>query len=204
MRITVERPLRLRWEVSDETLAAVAVAKGLSKLAESNRAVLLDSLTSERGWSTPDGKAAAKVIDPLLKPLGLSTPQAKAVWSAIAVRDPEAPPVTDRTGNPEPDPDLRDGENVPLPAVHVVFESDVTGRLESREYRTAVDDYIRAEVLPYAAEAWVDRAKTKVGYEIPVTRHFYQYVPPRPLKEIDAEIKALEVEIQRLIIEVTE
>ena len=67
------------------------------------------------------------------------------------------------------------------------------------EYRTAVDDYMRDEVLPYVPDAWVDHDKTKIGYEIPLTRHFYKYVPPRPLAEIDAEIKALEAEIQRLL-----
>ena len=49
---------------------------------------------------------------------------------------------------------------------------------------------MRGEVLPYVPDAWVDYAKTKIGYEIPLTRHFYKYVPPRPLAEIDAEIKA--------------
>jgi type I restriction enzyme M protein len=60
-----------------------------------------------------------------------------------------------------------------------------------------------AEVLPYVPDAWVDHSKTKAGYEIPLTRQFYRYVPPRPLAEIDAEIKALEEEIQRLLGEVT-
>jgi type I restriction enzyme M protein len=60
-----------------------------------------------------------------------------------------------------------------------------------------------AEVLPHVEDAWVDHSKTKIGYEIPLTRHFYKYVPPRPLAEIDAEIKALEVEIQELLSVVT-
>lgn len=72
------------------------------------------------------------------------------------------------------------------------------------EYRTAVEDHMTAEVLPYVPDAWVDHAKTKIGYEIPLTRHFYKFVPPRPLAEIDAEIKALEGEIQDLLFEVTE
>ncbi len=55
------------------------------------------------------------------------------------------------------------------------------------------------EVLPYVSDAWVDYAKTKIGYEIPLTRHFYKYVPPRPLAEIDAEISQLEEEIQSLL-----
>jgi type I restriction enzyme M protein len=70
-------------------------------------------------------------------------------------------------------------------------------------YRTAVSDYMAAEVLPYVEDAWVDFDKTKIGYEIPFTRHFFKYVPPRPLAQIDAEIKVLENEIQELLREVT-
>ncbi len=58
---------------------------------------------------------------------------------------------------------------------------DLTERLASVEYRRAVEDYMAAEVLPYVPDAWVDHDKTKIGYEIPLTRHFYKYVPPRPL-----------------------
>ena len=123
---------------------------------------------------------------------------------ALAVRDPDAPVVTNRKGEPEPDPDLRDQENVPLPDVSVFFEADVTPRLGTIEYRTAVEDYVEREVRPYVPDAWVDHTKTKIGYEIPLTRHFYKYLPPRPLEEIDAEIKALEAEIQELLREVTE
>jgi type I restriction enzyme M protein len=65
-----------------------------------------------------------------------------------------------------------------------------------------VDDYMRHEVLPYIPDAWVDHDRTKIGYEIPLTRHFYRYVPPRPLEEIDADIRALEGEIQGLLTEV--
>ena len=110
--------------------------------------------------------------------------------------------ITDRKGNPEADPELRDNENVPLPPVPVEFIEDPTERFETLEYRTAIDDYMRDEVLPYVPDAWVDYDKTKIGYEIPLTRHFYKYVPPRPLEEIDAEIKVLEDEIQRLLTEV--
>jgi type I restriction enzyme M protein len=62
---------------------------------------------------------------------------------------------------------------------------------------------MEAEVLPYVPDAGVNNAKTKIGYEIPLTRHFYRYVPPRPLEEIDAEIRTLEEEIQGLLGEVT-
>jgi type I restriction enzyme M protein len=63
---------------------------------------------------------------------------------------------------------------------------------------------VRAEVLPYVPDAWVDTDKTKIGYEIPLTRHFYKYVPPRPIEEIDSELRDLEAEVQRLLAEVTE
>jgi len=99
---------------------------------------------------------------------------------------------------------MRDHENIPLPEGAVVYEADPTARLESAEYRAAVRDHMENEVLPYVPDAWVDHDKTKVGYEIPLTRHFYVYKPPRPLEEIDAEIKALEKEIQNLLAEVTE
>ncbi len=76
---------------------------------------------------------------------------------------------------------MRDTENVPL--------------------GQDIDEYVAREVLPYVPDAWVDHAKTKVGYEIPFTRHFYEYVPPRLLEEIDADVKRLIAEIQDLFAE---
>jgi type I restriction enzyme M protein len=72
-------------------------------------------------------------------------------------------------GQPVPDSSLRDTENVPL-------SEDVQA-------------YFEREVLPHAPDAWIDHEKTKVGYEIPFNRHFYVFKPPRPLAEIDAELK---------------
>jgi len=203
MRITVERPLRRRWEITDDTLEAVAAARGLAKLDDDKRAALVERLREHVGVSDRDRTGVATLVDPILTESGLTAAQAKAVWAALAVPDPDADPITDRRGRPEPDPDLRDGENVPLPADRVAYEADVTARLESPAYRAAVDAYMTAEVHPFVPDAWVDHAKTKVGYEIPLTRHFYRYTPPRPLEEIDAEIHALEEEIQGLLGEVT-
>ena len=89
-----------------------------------------------------------------------------------------------KDGTPDPDPDLRDYENVPL--------------------GEDVENYLKREVLPHVADAWIDHTKTKIGYEIPFTRHFYVYKPPRPLAQIDAELKTLEAEIQVLLGEVTQ
>ena len=61
-----------------------------------------------------------------------------------------------------------------------------------------------AEVRPYVPDAWVDEKKTKIGYEIPFTRYFYRYQPPRPLKEIDSELQQVTREILGLLSEVTE
>ncbi|MGI8791921.1 MAG: HsdM family class I SAM-dependent methyltransferase, partial [Acidimicrobiales bacterium] len=205
MRITVERPLRVHYEVDDDTVAAVEADKAIAALDEDDRASLLDSLQTWKGERHPyDSKDLRdRVRDLAAGMTGNAKRIEKAVLSALTVRDEDDPIVTKR-GKPEPDPDLRDQENVPLPAVPVTFEAAVTGRLESGEYRSAIDHYVEAEVLPYVPDAWVDHSKTKVGYEIPLTRHFYKYVPPRPLAEIDAEIKQLESEIQALLREVTE
>ncbi|HEV2070648.1 MAG TPA: class I SAM-dependent DNA methyltransferase [Acidimicrobiales bacterium] len=236
LRITVERPLRLRWEINGDTIEAVRATKAYAVLDEYE----LD-IDPERSYASPleialdqcrgASFAAADELDvhlgkaviaawaelgdafdkpPAVKPgvtakaLDLTPAQGRQLLDALAVRDLEAEMLIDAKDNPLPDPDLRDYENVPLPAVPVAFEADPTARLKTIEYRSAIDDYIAAEVHPYVPDAWVDHGKTKIGYEIPFTRHFYRYVPPRPLEEIDAEIKQLEAEIQELLREVTE
>ena len=204
MRITVERPLRLRWEITDETMAAVAADRKLSKLDDGTRKGLLSALAEHIGLSGTDREALAVKLAPVFSRFGLTRPQENAVWDALAVRDQEAPIITDRKGEPLPDPELRDHENVPLPEKQITYEADPAARLESVEYRAAVRDYMDEEVLPYVPGAWVDYDKTKIGYEVPLTRHFYVYKPPRPLEEIDAEIKGLEKEIQDLLAEVTD
>jgi len=223
-RITVERPLRLRWEISDDTIAAVLASKVFPKLEEITQEVLVQVLEACKGataervadleatlcpesirvWADNDWSTDEGATGDLAWQFDLTGPQVKAIRAALAVRDAGAPVITDRKGNPEPDAELRDAENVPLPEVPVTYEADVTARLATLEYRTAVANYVEAEVEPWVPDAWVDHAKTKLGYEIPLTRHFYQYVPPRPLAEIDAEIKQLEGEIQDLLAEVTE
>ncbi|MDB4818320.1 type I restriction-modification system subunit M [Acidimicrobiales bacterium] len=204
MRITVERPLRVRWEITDDTLAAVTADKKVAALTEDERAPLLDTLTAWNGRTLDTDTALTKELTTAVAHLDKKkqTPLRKAVLAALTVSDPDADPQTDKKGNPEADSNLRDNENVPLPATQVVHEPDPTHRLATPDYRTAVDTYLTGEVLPYVPDAWVDHSKTKIGYEIPLTRHFYTYTPPRPLAEIDAEIKALENEIQALLAEV--
>ena len=203
LRITVERPLQLRWEITDDTIAAVAADKKVAKLPPLMQELLIDKLRVDLGATYRTEKTVKPFVrDALMSTIGEKpTPLVNAVANALAVRDPDAPVITAR-GKPKPDPTLRDYENVRLPSKRVSHETDTSRRLDTLEYRTAIDDYLQEEVHPYVPDAWHDHAKTRIGYEIPLTRHFYTYTPPRPLKEIDAEIKILETEIQALLAEV--
>ncbi|MDE0699771.1 MAG: class I SAM-dependent DNA methyltransferase [Acidimicrobiaceae bacterium] len=205
LRITVERPLQLRWEITDKTLLAVESLKAVGKLDYPLRDALLDALRDRLGSSFATEKLAKAVMSEALDSAGIDKTAAflEAITGAIAVQDPEAPVVTDRSGDPKPDSDLRDYENIPLPLVPVVFEADPSARFETIEYRTTIDDYMETEVLPHVPDAWYDPTKIKIGYEIPLTRHFYTYTPPRPLSEINAEIKTLELEIRQLLAQVS-
>jgi type I restriction enzyme M protein len=181
-----------------DTVPQLGETKQWAKLDDVEKADIEARLSALVGMTTAERASLAKKLGTVPKAIE------KPLWDLLGVADPEAPIVTDRKGVPEPDADLRDNENVPLPAEPVAWQAEPDERLASVEYRTAVDDYMTAEVLPYVSDAWVDHTKTKLGYEIPLTRHFYKYLPPRPLAEIDAEIKALEAEIQELLGQVTE
>ncbi|MGW2102472.1 type I restriction-modification system subunit M [Streptomyces olivaceoviridis] len=184
-RITVERPLKLRFEITDETLAALEASKAIQKLPQAP--VLAEAFKSLMGakWGTKQ-EAWLALKDAVVQAGGTwptGAPFNKALREVVGVRDPEGE-VQLVKGQPEPDAELRDFENVPL--------------------GEDVEEYLAREVHPHVPDAWIDHSKTKIGYEIPFTRHFYVYEPPRPLKEIDAELKALEAEIQGLLGEVTE
>src|SRR5690606_10046377 len=114
-------------------------------------------------------------------------PQLKAILNARSERDDEADICTGKHGNPEPDTSLRDNENVPL--------------------GESIHDYFEREVKPHVPDAWIDGSKCDaqvgevgiVGFEIPFNRHFYVFKPPRPLEEIDADLKACTDRIKRMI-----
>ena len=148
-----------------------------------------------------------KVLEAALKAadIKLSAPVKKAVLAALSDRDPTAEICRDSSGNPEPDPDLRDTEIVPLPEeialpLPIGYDDKQTG-LDAllKLVRQHCGDYLKAEVLPHVPDAWVDYSKTKVGYEIPLNRHFYVYQPPRPLEEIEDDIKQLEADIVKML-----
>ncbi|MBF4162581.1 SAM-dependent DNA methyltransferase [Nocardioides sp. CBS4Y-1] len=205
LRVTVERPLRLRWEITDGTLAAIRADKKLAKLQPDVLDTFIERLSENVGLTETDRKIIANTVDPILKTAGLATAQAKAVWANLAIQDPDAPAINNRKGDPEPDPDLRDQENVAVPTGTITrYEADATGRLASAEYVETVENHLITEVHPYVPDAWIDHTKTKIGHEIPLTRHFYKHAPSRTLVEIDAEITTLETEIQALLREVTD
>ena len=205
LRITVERPLRLRWEITADGIEELKADKKFAKLTDADQASLLADLEPAVGTVYPDGdKLRAEVKASMVKAELKGKPLENAIVDAFAIGDPEADVVVDKKGNPEPDSDLRDNENVSLPEGTLRFEPDPAERLATPTFTKTVDSYVEAEVHPYVADAWVDHDKTKIGYEIPLTRYFYVYTPPRPLEEIDAEIRQLESEIQSLLAEVTE
>src|SRR5262245_56624855 len=113
--------------------------------------------------------------------LKLATSVRKAIISALGERGAAAEVVRDARANPEPDADLREYESVPL--------------------KEDIHTYFDREVKPHAPDSWVDESKTRIGYEIPLTRYFFQYQTQRPLSEIEAEIRQLEGEIERLLAE---
>lgn len=183
-RITVERPLKLRFEVTEDTLAALAEAGGLAKFDQ--RDALIESFKPLLGavWKT---KAEAKdALHAAAAGTGVMWPPTageKAIWEAVSVSDPDGE-VQRAKSEVLPDADLRDYENVPL--------------------AEDIHDYFAREVFPHVPDAWIDESKPpKIGYEIPFTRHFYVYTPPRPVAEIDAELRQLESQIQALLTVVT-
>lgn len=201
-KVTVERPLRLDFQATTERIARLENESGFTKLATSNRknekarleeiemgkrrqeqiGNLLAEFAKAHGDTLyMDRKAFLSDLREIDRSgdVRLSASEIKAVIDALGERDPKAEICRGKDGNPEPDPDLRDTESIPL--------------------KESIDNYLKREVLPHVPDAWIDESKTKVGYEIPLNRHFYQYVPPRALEVIEADIKNLEQEIMGLL-----
>ncbi|HET9873917.1 MAG TPA: class I SAM-dependent DNA methyltransferase [Propionibacteriaceae bacterium] len=105
--------------------------------------------------------------------------------------DEQGQPVLKR-GKLQADANLRDQENVPLPAGW--FDLGESERIKA--LYEAAEQHLVDEIQPYVPDSWIDHAKTRVGVEIPFTRQFYVYTPPRPVAEIAAEIRELESQIQ--------
>lgn len=208
-KITVERPLRLNLQASTERIARLNDEKAFQNLAISKKK---DSKV--KAAEEAEGRAQQEAIRVLVKTLPetlykdreefanvfkdaarkagvkLSAPLQKAILSALSERDETAPICRDKDGHPEPDPELRDTERVPL--------------------AESIKAYFEREVKPHVPDAWINTAIRevkdgeigKVGYEFNFNRYFYKYTPPRPLEEIEADIKAVEKDILEMLREV--
>lgn len=244
LKVTVERPLRMNFEATPKRIAKLDDQTAFSNLATSKkrkdiaaaeneieegrkeqvaiRAVLAtlegNGRYMDREVFEADMMKAAKRTE-----VKIPGPIKKAIFAALGERDQDAEICRDSKGRPEADSELRDTENIPLPAQFEIPEAfkETIKKEENAEHRgaklpmffgpdkpndhlveamePAINDYMAREVLPHVPDAWVDYDKTKVGYEIPINRHFYVYKPPRPFDEIEADIKELEGEIAGLL-----
>ncbi len=204
-RITVERPLKLNFAVTAERLERLREVKSFANLATSKKRKDTKAAEAEiangkgiqkailKALNTIEGEGIVKnreqfisLLKKALKEASLIIPAPlnKAIMVTLSERDETADICTDSKGNPEPDSELRDYENVPL--------------------KESVTEYMEREVLPHVPDAWVDESKTKIGYEINFNRYFYKYIPPRPLEEIEGELNAIEKEIAGMLMEVEE
>jgi type I restriction enzyme M protein len=211
-RITVERPLRRIWQLTDEAADELVHSKAWTAWAvpakgvedpvayvhevEQAQAALVDVLKRMTALEpSASEKDFVRRLNEALTDLHVPSKLHKAVVAAAAVPSDDAPVITDRKGQPLPDPDLRDQENVPLPEGWFSLGDEE----RAKALREAAEAHLHAEIRPYAPNAWVDHDRTKVGVEIPFTRHFYEYVPPRPLAEIDDELMATEARLRELL-----
>jgi type I restriction enzyme M protein len=180
--VVIEQPLRQNWAITEERLQKALGVKALEKLeieAFRKLQAVLESESKKDSSITKDFELFSTRIKNAIAEFGLTATQIKALVSGFAERDRTAPVQTNPKGKTLPDTELRDSENVAL------FQD--------------IDAYIEQEVAPHLKEFWLDRSKDKVGYEIPFTRYFYEYIAPRPLDAIDSELDELLKEITKLL-----
>lgn len=200
-KVTVERPLRLNFQASPERIERIREQTVFVKLATSRKrkqaeydaeiaegkkqqVAILTAIGTLNDTVLYKNRAEfTKLLKMAFKKAGLDVkaPLLKAILSGLSEKDETADICVDAKGNPEPDTDLRDTEQIP-------FKDDIA-------------TYIKQEVLPYAPDAWVDESKTKKGYEIPFTRHFYKYTELGNTEDTLREIMSLSVKIQSSIAE---
>jgi type I restriction enzyme M protein len=188
--IKIEQPLRLNFGATEERVERLKLAKPFLRLLPTEQTEIIDVITSRLpNTLVKDRVVFDRSLTKALKDarIKVGAPLKKAILSSLSERDETAVVCTDADGNPEPDSELRDFELVPL----------------KEDWKT----FVAREVTPFISQAWVDetyrddadKGVGRVGYEINFNRYFYRYIPPRPLAEIDAELKTLEVEIAGLL-----
>jgi type I restriction enzyme M protein len=220
-KITVERPLRLNFQASPERIAHLEDEKSFQAIAQSKKKGAAAAKEQAEGRALQgairrlvgrlpnilikDRDEFERVLDGAAKKasLKLPAPTRKAILSALSERDETAAICRDKEGGPEPDPELRDTESVPLPAGDDPVAKDGIPR--------SVREFFEREVKPHVPDAWIDTSKRDpkdgrvglIGYEINFNRYFYRYTPPRPLEEIEADIRGIEIDIVRMLAAIT-
>ena len=183
--IVVERPLRARYILDSAQWAELPDEKPFDKLDADARARLARAMFELGNGEVASETELRSAITDMAADSGvpkLSSPILKALVAHCLVRDPDAPPLTDAKGKVVADPDRRDAENVPL-------DEDV-------------EAYLDRDVRPHVIGAWCPDHEGRIGYDIPFTRLFYKYTPPRPSSEIKAELKELASEMSQLLDEI--
>jgi type I restriction enzyme M protein len=189
-RITVERPLQLAFYPKDEVrLAALRADSAWAKLNAELQLAILDALPRFEEDKILSRSTFKKWLKVHMNGEALPAPALKLLQKHLGEHD-DAAEACKSGGKVEANPDLRDYENVPL--------------------GEDIHEYCKREVLPHVPSAWIDETKTDaqdglvgiVGYEIPFNRHFYKYIPPRSLEEIDADLDKVSREIMELLSEV--
>lgn len=225
LKVTVERPLRMNFEATPLRIARLDEQSAFATLAISKKRKDAKAVEAEEAAGRNEQDAIRALLATLEAKgrymdreafdadltraakragLKLAAPIKKAIFAALGERDAEAAICLDSKGRREPDSELRDTENIPLPEGTILplpmqFGPDKPNDRLVEAFRDVIDAYMAREVLPHVGDAWVDYDKTKVGYEIPINRHFYVRKPPRPLDDIEADITALESEIAGLL-----
>tara|TARA_Y100000310_G_scaffold344568_1_gene458016 strand:+ start:187 stop:2229 length:2043 start_codon:yes stop_codon:yes gene_type:complete len=212
-KITIERPLKLNFQASEERIEMLKTETPFAELAVSKKKkdIALKKKEEESGKLKQaaitkvlldmddvvyqDYDEFCNILDNSFKLANIKIEPAmkKSIINSLSERDKDANVVLDSKGNPQPDVELRDYEKVPL--------------------KEGIDQYFKREVLPYAPDAWISKDKKyfdkkdnklgKIGYEINFIKQFYKYIPPRPLEIIDNDLTENQKEILDLLEEVT-
>lgn len=208
-RVTVERPLRLRFEITDAGLATfqqstyflglVATKKvgdkakaDIAKGEEKQRALLAALDQARVLCPCRDDRIFINAINDAL-PFKATAQAIAALRAAFGTADEKAEKVLLKPLEPDFDPEVAEAN----PSNWYVTDSDLRDE-ERIPLKTDIDAYFAKEVQPYAPDAWMERSKDKVGYEISFAKYFYEYKSPRELKDILADLEALDVEAEKL------
>ncbi|MEA3313935.1 MAG: class I SAM-dependent DNA methyltransferase [Caldisericota bacterium] len=195
-KVIVERPMQLNYQVTEERLENLYSVNAFAKLAESKKKdpelkleekeegkkkqeEIINALKTIEDHLYKNWDEFEVKVKNVLKYFDLSPNFIKNIILALSKHDDTADYVLDKKGNKSPDSNLRDSEKIPL--------------------KQDIEEYFEREVKPYYSDAWMERKKDKIGYEINFTKYFYEYKPPRPLEEIEKDIKEATGEIQELL-----